>query len=130
MAMIKAETSKGEYFTQVKLSDTMLDASNSPGLNDLFESLFREGEKNLILSMSEVVQCSDDGLKTLQAGHEMASSRNGSFVLCCLNAAVENLLKTVPAEPALHIVPSLEEAVDLVLFNEIENQLRAESGED
>jgi anti-anti-sigma regulatory factor len=56
--------------------------------------------------------------------------KDGSFILCGLSDHVAKLIHISQLDTVLSIVPTLEEAVDLVLFNEIEKQLRADSQED
>jgi anti-anti-sigma factor len=125
---MQAETIKDEQFTLVKFSGSHLDSSNAAGLMQLFSSLVHGGEKNLILNMDGILKFDSEGINMLKEAHRQISEKNGSLVLCCLSKAADLIIRESAAE--ISVVPSQEEAVDLVLFNEIENQLRAESGED
>ncbi len=128
--MIKAETLRDEQYALVKIFNENLDAGNSGELGDILVSLFQEGEKNLILDLEGVRTCDSSALNVILEGNRHATERKGSFVLCRLNEALSGMMENAQPDAALSIVPTPEEAVDLVLFNEIENQLRAESGED
>jgi anti-anti-sigma factor len=79
--------------------------------------------------MSLVRYSDSSGLSAILIGNRLCQEANGSFVLCGLSEHVTKLLKISQLDTVLSIVPTLEEAVDLVLFNEIENQLGADSQE-
>lgn len=128
--MIKAETIRHEQYTQVRLFHEKLDAAISGDLKALMVLEFQDGRKNLILDMESVRFCDPGGLDAILLANRLATEQNGTFVLCRLNDQVAGYLHASQLDTVLNVVPSPEEAVDLVLFNEIENQLRAESGED
>jgi anti-anti-sigma factor len=128
--MMKAETLRHEQYTLVRIFNEKLDATISGELKALFVSLFQEGDKNLVLDLEGVRYCDSSGLSAILVANRLASDKKGTFVLCRLSDHVAKLVHISQLDTVLHIVPSPEEAVDLVLFNEIENQLRAESGED
>jgi anti-sigma B factor antagonist len=128
--MMQAETLKNGQYTLVKIANEKLDATISSELKALFVSLFQDGEKNLIFDMDSIRYCDSSGLSAILIANRLATEKSGSFVLCRLADHVAKLISISKLDTVLSIVPSLEEAVDLVLFNEIENQLRAESGEE
>jgi anti-anti-sigma factor len=128
--MMKAETLREEQYTLVRLFNEKLDATISGELKALFVSLFQEGDKNMVFDLEGVRYCDSSGLSAILVANRLATEKKGSFVLCRLSDHVAKLVHISQLDTVLSIVPSPEEAVDLVLFNEIENQLRAESGED
>lgn len=128
--MMQAESLKNEQHTLVRIANEKLDATISSELKALFVSLFQNGEKNLIFDMDSIRYCDSSGLSAILIGNRLATEKRGSFVLCRLGDHVAKLISISKLDTVLSIVPSPEEAVDLVLFNEIENQLRAESGEE
>ena len=127
---MQAETLRNEQYTLVRLSNEKLDATISGELKALFVSLFQEGDKNMVFDLEGVRYCDSSGVRASLVGNRLAMEKKGSFVLCRLSDHVAKLVHISQLDTVLSIVPSPEEAVDLVLFNEIENQLRAESGED
>jgi anti-sigma B factor antagonist len=127
--MIKAETLRDEQYALVKIFNENLDAGNAGDFKIMLDSLIQEGEKNLIIDLEAVRFCDSSGLDAILEVNRQATERKGSFVLCRLNQALSDMMENSQQDDLLSIVPTPEEAVDLVLFNEIENQLRAESGE-
>lgn len=127
--MIKAETLRDEQYALVKIFNENLDAGNAGDFKIMLDSLIQEGEKNLIIDLEAVRFCDSSCLDAILEVNRQAAERKGSFVLCRLNQALSDMMENSQQEDLLSIVPTPEEAVDLVLFNEIENQLRAESGE-
>jgi anti-anti-sigma factor len=127
--MIKIEKSQQDQYTVVELSNEKLDATISSDLKAFFVGLNREGVKNIIFNMSGVRYSDSSGLSSILIGNRLCQESGGSFVLCALSDHVGKLIRISQLDTVLSIVPTLEEAVDLVLFNEIENQLRADSQE-
>jgi anti-sigma B factor antagonist len=128
--MLQAEKIQDGQHTLIRLSNEKLDATISGDLKALFVAFFQDGGRNLIFDMQGIRYCDSSGLSAILIAHRMAGEKNGSFVLCRVSDHVAKLLKISQLDTVLSIVPTPEEATDLILFNEIENQLRAESGED
>ncbi len=127
---MKAETLRNEQYVQVTLSNEKLDATISGELKALFVVELQDTARNIIFNMASIRYCDSSGLSAILIGNRLASEKKGSFILCGLTDHVAKLIKISQLDTVLSIVPSREEAVDLVLFNEIENQLKAESGEE
>lgn len=127
--MINIQRSRKEQYTVVTLGNEKLDATISSDLKAYFVTLNNEGVKNVIFNMGDVKYSDSSGLSAILVGNRLCQEAAGSFVLCCLSEHVAKLVRISQLDTVLNIVPTLEEAVDLVLFNEIENQLRADSQE-
>jgi anti-sigma B factor antagonist len=127
--MINIERIQKEQCTIVKLGNEKLDATISSDLKALFVTLIQEGVKNIIFDMSSVRYSDSSGLSAILIGNRLCQEASGSFVLCTLSEHVFKLVRISQLDTVLSIVPTQEEAVDLVMFNEIENQLRADSQE-
>jgi anti-anti-sigma factor len=128
--MMQAESIRKDQYTIVKLANEKLDATISGEVKATFITGFQDGEKNMIFDMSHVRYCDSSGLSSILVGNRLAMDKDGSFILCGLSDHVAKLIHISQLDTVLSIVPTLEEAVDLVLFNEIEKQLRADSQED
>jgi anti-sigma B factor antagonist len=122
--MINIERNANEHYNVVILSNEKLDATISSELKAYFITLNNEGVKNIIFDMSAVRYSDSSGLSAILVGNRLCKELNGSFVLSSLSEHVTKLIRISQLDTVLHIVPTLEEAVDLVIFNEIENQLR------
>ena len=122
--MINIERNANEHYNVVILSNEKLDATISSDLKAYFITLNNEGVKNIIFDMSAVRYSDSSGLSAILVGNRICKELNGSFVLSSLSEHVTKLIRISQLDTVLHIVPTVEEAVDLVIFNEIENQLR------
>jgi len=127
--MINIERSQKEQYTSVKLGNEKLDATISSDLKAFFITLNNEGVKNIIFDMSNIRYSDSSGLSSILVGNRLCQEAIGTFVLCCLSEHVAKLVRISQLDTVLSIVPTFEEAVDLILFNEIENQLRSDSQE-
>jgi anti-anti-sigma factor len=127
--MINIERNQKEQYTIVKLGNEKLDATISSDLKAYFVTLNNEGIKNVIFDMSGVRYSDSSGLSSILIGNRLCQEAVGSFVLCCLSDHVAKLVRISQLDTVLNIVPTVEEAIDLILFNEIENQLKSDSQE-
>jgi len=127
--MINIEKNQKDQYTAVKLGNEKLDATISSDLKAFFVTLIQDGVKNVIFDMTSVRYSDSSGLSAILIGNRLCQEASGSFVLCALSDHVSKLVRISQLDTVLSIVPTLEEAVDLVMFNEIENQLRADSQE-
>jgi anti-sigma B factor antagonist len=127
--MIQIERSQKDQYTTVRLANEKLDATISSDLKAYFVTMAREGIRNVIFDMSAVRYSDSSGLSAILVGNRLCQESQGSFVLCDLSEHVFKLIRISQLDTVLNIVPTMEEAVDLVMFNEIENQLRSESPE-
>lgn len=123
--MINIERNQKEQYTVVSLGNEKLDATISSDLKAYFVTLNHEGVKSIIFDMTSVRYSDSSGLSSILVGNRLCQEAVGSFVLCCLSDHVSKLVRISQLDTVLNIVPTVEEAVDLVLFNEIENQLRS-----
>jgi anti-sigma B factor antagonist len=57
-------------------------------------------------------------------GHRLCKNCDGSFILCGLNDAVSRLVTISQLDNVLSIVPTCEEAIDLIFMEEIEKELK------
>lgn len=125
--MIQIERSQKEQYTSVRLGNEKLDATISSELKAYFVTLSHEGVRNVIFDMTAVRYSDSSGLSAILVANRLCQEAGGTFVLCGLSDHVFKLIRISQLDTVLSIVPTLEEAVDLVMFNEIENQLRSES---
>lgn len=127
--MIQIERNQKDQYTTVRLANEKLDATISSDLKAYFVTMSQEGIRNVIFDMSAVRYSDSSGLSAILVGNRLCQELQGSFVLCGLSEHVFKLIRISQLDTVLNIVPTMEEAADLVMFNEIENQLRSESPE-
>ncbi|OKS86212.1 hypothetical protein RG47T_1663 [Mucilaginibacter polytrichastri] len=86
-----------------------------------------EGQRNIILDLCQVKFADSSGLSSLLVGHRLCKNAEGVFILSGLSEAVARLITISQLDSVLTIVPSVEEAVDLVFMEEIEKELKKEA---
>ena len=113
---------KSDSCTVIKLLGPKLDSLISPELKSLFTDLSTEGNKNLILDLSDATYCDSSGLSAILIGNRLCQGQNGSFVVSGLNDIIQNLINLSKLDNVLAITPTIEEANDLIILSEIEKE--------
>ena len=102
-----------------------LDALQAPDLKAQLVLLGKSGTKNIVLDLSESRYCDSSGLSAILVGKRICSDINGSFVICGLQPSVTKLISIAQLDKVLNIVPTVDEAVDMVYMEEQERELGA-----
>ena len=126
---MKYSINKEEKYTVLRLDEDKLDTHLAPQLKSEFVTLHAEGVKNIILDMSQVKYTDSSGLSALLVGNRTIHQNGGLFVLACLSEHVMKLIKISQLDGVLNILSTVEEAIDVVLMNEVENDLNASDQE-
>ncbi len=79
--------------------------------------------KNVILNLRSVSKMEENAAITLTALQRSFYENHASFVICSLQAPVEETLNKLEILEALNITPSESEAWDIVQMEEIEREL-------
>jgi len=125
---MKFSIDRQDQYTILKIDEEKLDSTIAPEVKSEFVTLQAEGVKNIVLNM-EVVKYSDSsGLSALLVGNRLFKD-TGSFVMCKLNEHVMKLISISQLDKVIDILPTVEEWIDAVMFNDIERGLR-EAGEE
>lgn len=114
---------KHEKYTAVQIQEEKLDSAISAEVKSEFVFLNSEGIRNIIVDMAQIEYVDSSGLSALLVGNRLCKAANGSFILARPTANVRKLIQISQLETVLAVVPSLEEAVDLVFIEEIEREL-------
>lgn len=126
---MKFSIDRQDQYTVIKIDEEKLDSTVAPEVKSEFVTLQAEGVEHVIVNM-EVVKYSDSsGLSALLVGNRLFKE-SGSFILCGINDHVMKLISISMLDKVMDILPTVEEAVDAVMFNEIEKGLREEGGEE
>jgi anti-anti-sigma factor len=100
---------------------------NAPLLKSELVMLIKSGIKNIIVDMAGTRYCDSSGLSALLTGNRLSHEADGSFVLSSLQPSVEKLVAISQLTSVFDIVPTKDEAIDVVLMEEIERELRAKA---
>lgn len=121
---MKYTIDKQEKYSLLGLHEEKMDSSIAPSLKSEMITLHAEGVKNIILDLSEVKYTDSSGLSALLVGNRIFQEEGGIFVLAGLSDHTMKLIKISQLDSVLHILPSVEEAVDAVFMHEIEKDMK------
>jgi anti-sigma B factor antagonist len=124
---MKFTIDKHEKYVLLKLNESKLNSLITPQLKSELILINTEGQRNIIFDMAQVKFADSSGLSSLLVGHRLCKNANGSFILSGLNQAVSRLVSISQLDSVLSIVPTPEEAIDLIFMEEIEKELKKEA---
>ncbi len=117
---MKFSLDKQEKFSVFTLENEKLNSQIAPLLKSEMILLNAEGIRNIIFDMSRIKFVDSSGLSSILISNRLCKSANGTFVLTGVNEHVLRLVKISKLDEVLQIVPTLQEAKDLVMMEEIE----------
>ncbi|MFY0686469.1 MAG: STAS domain-containing protein [Cyclobacteriaceae bacterium] len=124
---MKYTADKKDNYVTIQLHEEKLDTTVAPELKSEFVTLQAEGFKHVIMNLSDVKYSDSSGLSALLVGNRLFGE-TGSFILCQMQEHVAKLISISQLDKVLDILPTQEEAVDAVMLNDLENNLK-EGGE-
>jgi anti-sigma B factor antagonist len=124
---MKFAVDKHEKYILLKLNESKLNSLITPQLKSELILINTEGQRNIILDLSQVKFADSSGLSSLLVGHRLCKNAGGSFILTGLNDAVARLITISQLETVLTIVSKSEEGIDLTFMEEIEKELKKEA---
>ena len=105
---------KFDNFTQIEVLIDKLDTHIAPSLKSELVLIAGNGEKNIILDLSNCRYCDSSGLSAILVANRLCKNANGVFVLSGLQNAVERLITISQLDTVLNITKSVEEAIGIV----------------
>ena len=123
---MKFSVDKHDKYVLVKLNESKLNSLVSTKLKAELILFNTEGQRNIILDLSDVKYVDSSGLSSLLVGYRLCKNASGVFILTGLNAAITKLIVLSQLETIITIVPKVEEAIDLIFMEEIEKELKKE----
>lgn len=124
---MKFTVDKHEKYVLLKLNESKLNSLVTPQLKSELILINTEGQRNIIMDLSQIKFADSSGLSSLLVGHRLCKNASGVFILSGLNDAVSRLIAISQLDNVLSIVPTTEEAIDLVFMEEVEKQLKKEA---
>lgn len=111
-----------EKFFEITPVEAQLSAIMTADLDKLLSDLQTQPPFNVIFNM-EAVQEMDIAIgQSLAIGQNRFYEDSHSFVICCLQPAVEEMLDKAELLEFLNVTPTLSEAWDIVQMEEIERE--------
>lgn len=123
---MKFTVDKHEKYVLIKLNENKLNSLISPQLKSELILTNTEGQRNIILDLSNVKYSDSSGLSSLLVGHRICKNAEGTFILTGINENIARLITISQLENILTIVASVDEAIDLIFMEEIEKELKRE----
>lgn len=123
---MKFTVDKHEKYVLIKLNENKLNSLVSPQLKSELILTNSEGQRNIILDLSNVKYSDSSGLSSLLVGHRLCKNSEGTFILTGINDNITRLISISQLENILTIVGTVDEAIDLIFMEEIEKQLKRE----
>ena len=111
---------KQEKYSVFTLEEDKLNSQVAPLLKSEMILLNAEGIRNIIFDMGQIKFVDSSGLSSILISNRLCKNANGTFVMTGVNETVMRLIRISQLDSILNIVPSLQEAKDLVLMEEIE----------
>jgi len=105
---------KFENYTAIQVMEEKLDTNVAPALKSELVLVSGNGEKNIVLDLSNCRYCDSSGLSAILVANRLCKNANGVFVLTGLNDAVERLITISQLDTVLNIATSNEEAIEII----------------
>ncbi len=105
---------KKDNYTLIQVLEEKLDTHIAPNLKSELVLISGNGEKNIILDLSNCRYCDSSGLSAILVANRLCKNANGTFVLTGLTEAVERLITISQLDTVLNITETLDDAVELI----------------
>jgi anti-anti-sigma factor len=105
---------KLDKYTQIEVMIDKLDTHIAPSLKSELVLIAGNGEKNIILDLSNCRYCDSSGLSAILVANRLCKNANGTFVLSGLQTAVERLITISQLDTVLNITNTVDEAAGII----------------
>ncbi len=132
---MKFALDKKDSYTVFTLLEKKLNTLFAPDLKTELTILHNEGIRNIILDLHNVNFVDSSGLSAILVGNRLCGRSGGKLIVAAPTENVSRLLKISQLDSVLTIIPSVQEAKDYVMMEELVNELQdgkpsSEEGED
>ena len=108
------EIIKIEDYTLITIMSDRLDTNIAPDLKSELVILNSNGEKNIILDVSNCSYCDSSGLSAILVANRLCEDAIGTFILTGLQADVEQIIRISMLHTVLIITKTAKEAIELL----------------
>ena len=98
----------------------------APELKGEVVMLDKNGVVAMIIDLSETRYCDSSGLSALLVANRLTKAAGGTLVITGLQPSVEKLIQISQLHTVLNITPTLNQAEDLLVVNQVENDVDKE----
>jgi|EP00824_Muranothrix_gubernata_P008815 anti-anti-sigma factor len=105
---------KKDKYTEIQVMVDKLDTHIAPSLKSELVLIAGNGEKNIILDLSNARYCDSSGLSAILVANRLCKNANGVFILSGLQTAVERLITISQLDTVLNIADDMVQAEDML----------------
>ncbi len=106
----KYDVIKKDNHTVIQVLAKKLDTSIAPSFKSELVMIAGNGEKNMIIDLSNTEYCDSSGLSSILVANRLCKNAKGQFILSGLQNAVERLITISQLDSVLEIEDNLEKA--------------------
>lgn len=120
---MKYSTVQHENYVILHLQEDKLNSAIAPELKSAMIMFNTQGQRNIILDLSEVQFADSSGLSALLRANSLCSGSNGLFVVFGITPHVRKLIDITHLDRVFTILPTQQEAIEAVFMHEIESSI-------
>jgi|SRR5690606_1083171 len=124
---MKFTIDRHERYVVLKPHEKVLDGNAAPQVKSEFVRINTDGQRNIVLDLSEVEDVDPSGLRSALMAHRMCKAMGGVFILVAPNDKITHLIDICHLGEVLISVPTIQEAEDIVFMEELEKEFRGYS---
>jgi len=124
---MKFTIDRHERYVVLKPHERLLDGGAAPQVKSEFVRINTDGQRNIVLDLSEVEEVDSSGLRSALMAHRMCKALGGIFILAHANPEITQLIEICKLDDVLVSVPTIQEAEDIVFMEELEKEFRGSS---
>lgn len=127
---MKFTIDRHERYVVITPHEEILDGVTAPKIKSEFVLLNTDGQRNIVLDLSQVKNADTSGLRCALTAHRLCNTAGGVFVICCANQEIIQLVELSNLKDVLNVVPTYSEAEDLIFMEELEREFRGQVATD
>lgn len=111
-----------EKFHVISIKERSIAANMTAELENRLVPILQQDVKNIVLNLEDIQSLDDAAAEWLAKIQQRFYEQNCSFVVCCLQPGVEELLDKQGLLEVMNVTPTESEAWDIVQMEEIERE--------
>lgn len=108
------EVTKKDNYSLIKVRSDKLDTNNAPELKSQVVVINGQGEKNIVLDLSNCSYCDSSGLRAVLVTNRLCEDAIGACIVSGLQPEVESIFRISMLHTVLLITKSVDEAEELL----------------
>jgi anti-anti-sigma factor len=112
-----------EKFTVITPETGVVDDNIAAAITKHVNDCLQQPIKNVVLNLSNILDIEESAARTIAEVQQNVYEQSASFVICSLQAAVEQKLDQLELLEIMNVTPTESEAWDIVQMEEIEREL-------